>query len=187
MEAVPLFRICLKFSKFGGARYLSALDLSHALESSLRRARLPLAYSPGFHPRPRIKFEDALPLGWSSDCERCWIELTVPYPSREAELRLSRCLPGGIELLACFPHPGKPAAVSFKAFEVNGMPEGSEAQQLPVGVSCRHQENGTLRFELDFTCGQKIPSMKKLLRSLCEDHFAQLAVRRLDVAEVTHG
>ena len=54
------------FSKCGPARFLSHLELSRCIARTLRRAHLPLKYSQGYHPLPRIVFHDALPVGMES-------------------------------------------------------------------------------------------------------------------------
>jgi radical SAM family uncharacterized protein/radical SAM-linked protein len=63
------------YAKRAEAAYLSQLELQSILERALRRARLPLSFSAGFHPMPRISFGRALPVGVESDCE--WLTLTL--------------------------------------------------------------------------------------------------------------
>lgn len=62
-------RLRITFSKQGALRYTGNLDLHKIIERSLRRAKLPLAYSQGFHPQPKINLASALPLGFSSRAE----------------------------------------------------------------------------------------------------------------------
>lgn len=69
MQANYVQRIRLTFSKFGPARFISHLDLARALERSLNRADIPVAYSQGYNRRPRLQFASALPLGVTSRCE----------------------------------------------------------------------------------------------------------------------
>ncbi len=59
-----LYRIW--FRKIDMARYLSQIELQSVLERILRRARIPVSFSGGFHPRPRISFGRALPVGVTS-------------------------------------------------------------------------------------------------------------------------
>ncbi|TAH34974.1 MAG: DUF2344 domain-containing protein [Planctomycetota bacterium] len=96
-------RYCVEYEKDGPARLLAHLDLQEALERALRRARLPLAYTQGFHPRPRLQFEDPLPLGWRSECERLWIELERAFPPAETLLRLAATAPPGLRFLRVYP------------------------------------------------------------------------------------
>lgn len=53
-------RIRIRFSKFGRVRFTSHRDLARVWERSLRRTRLPVSYSEGFSPRPRLRFGLAL-------------------------------------------------------------------------------------------------------------------------------
>ena len=62
-------RIRITFAKQGALRYTGHLDLHKIWERATRRANLPLAYSQGFHPQPKIQLAAALPLGFSSRCE----------------------------------------------------------------------------------------------------------------------
>ena len=62
-------RVRIIFSKQGALRYTGNLDLHKILERSIRRAKLPLAYSQGYHPQPKINLAAALPLGFSSRAE----------------------------------------------------------------------------------------------------------------------
>ena len=53
--------------------FLSHLDLIRILERALKRSKLPVSYTGGFHPLPRLQFALALPLGVEAFCE--WIEI----------------------------------------------------------------------------------------------------------------
>jgi radical SAM-linked protein len=62
-------RLHITFGKFDALIYTSNLDIAKLWERVLRRADLPILYSEGFNPRPRIALASALPLGISSECE----------------------------------------------------------------------------------------------------------------------
>jgi radical SAM-linked protein len=62
-------RLHITFGKFDALVYTSNLDVAKLWERVLRRANLPILYSEGFNPRPRIALASALPLGISSQCE----------------------------------------------------------------------------------------------------------------------
>ena len=59
-------RVRITFSKQGALRFIGHLDLHRLWERAMRRANLPLTYSQGFHPQPKISLAAALPLGFSS-------------------------------------------------------------------------------------------------------------------------
>jgi radical SAM-linked protein len=91
-------RIRIAFSKTDAMRYTGHLDLHRAWERTFRRAGLPLAYSQGFHPQPKLNLACALPLGFTSECERidAWLE-AVRSPD-EVQSALAGALPPGIHI-----------------------------------------------------------------------------------------
>lgn len=99
MPGEPL-RLRITFSKTGAARYSGHLDLHKTWERSLRRAGLPLAYSQGFNPQPKIQLASALPLGFTSECEVADIWLERDAPPDEVAAALARALPPGLAVSA---------------------------------------------------------------------------------------
>lgn len=93
-------RIRVTFSKTDHMRYTSHLDVHRTWERTLRRARLPLAYSQGFNKRPKINLAAALPLGFTSDCEMVEFWLDNEITPNEVESRLKEAAPPGIEILS---------------------------------------------------------------------------------------
>jgi radical SAM-linked protein len=89
-------RIRITFSKTAAMRYTGHLDLHRAWERTFRRAGLPLAYSQGFHPQPRLNLACALPLGFTSECEIIDAWLDVDLPLGEVESSLAGAVPPGI-------------------------------------------------------------------------------------------
>lgn len=92
-------RVRFKFSKTGRAVFLSHLDLIRIINLAARRARLPVAYSRGFHPSPRISFGPALALGMEGHAEYMDMGLTQEVAIQELIEALNRQLPEGINLL----------------------------------------------------------------------------------------
>ena len=92
-------RARILFTKQGSLRYISHLDLHKVWERAARRASLPLAYSQGFHPQPKIHFATALPLGFSSRGEVLDMRLNEDLTPEEITARLQVSLPEGIRVL----------------------------------------------------------------------------------------
>jgi radical SAM-linked protein len=92
-------RIRITFTKQGALRYTGHLDLHTLLERAARRAALPLAYSQGFHPTPKIQLASALPLGFSSRAEMMDIWLTVDSEVSRLRDSLQATLPRDIQIL----------------------------------------------------------------------------------------
>jgi radical SAM-linked protein len=95
------YRLC--FAKRGVMRHIGHLDLQRTLERTLRRARAPLAYTEGHHPRPRLTFASALPLGCIGEAELVEIWLAEPWAADELPRRLNEVAPPGLEIAAAEP------------------------------------------------------------------------------------
>ncbi len=91
-------RVRILFQKTDAMRYTGHLDLHKAWERVFRRAGLPLAYSQGFHPQPRLNLAAALPLGFTSQVEilDAWLEQELP--AGEIQAALEEALPPGIQI-----------------------------------------------------------------------------------------
>ena len=94
-----LYRYHLVFAKIDSGRFLGHLEMATAFQRAMRRAELPLAYSQGYHPTPRISFGDALPLGLESRVEEMEVVLRQPLTTSEICSRLNAELPPGLEVL----------------------------------------------------------------------------------------
>lgn len=92
-------RIRITFAKLGALRYTGHLDLHKLWERAARRAELPLAYSQGFHPQPKIYIAAALPLGFSSRCEVMDMRLERDISLDGLRESLQQTLPTGIQVL----------------------------------------------------------------------------------------
>jgi radical SAM-linked protein len=91
-------RVRITFSKTEEMRYTGHLDLHRTWERTFRRARLPIAYSQGYHPQPKINLAAALPLGFTSQAEvgDFWLEEDLTLD--EIEKALQQALPPGIKI-----------------------------------------------------------------------------------------
>ena len=89
-------RIRITFEKTEAMRYTSHLDLQRTWERTLRRAQLPLAYSQGFSPHPKINLGAALPLGFTSQAEIIEVWLEEQFTLQEIEATLTPALPPGL-------------------------------------------------------------------------------------------
>jgi len=92
-------RIRITFVKQGALRYTGHLDLHKLWERAARRAELPLAYSQGFHPQPKMNMAAALPLGFSSRCEVMDMKLEREIPLDNLPTRLNTTLPSGLQVV----------------------------------------------------------------------------------------
>ena len=92
-------KLRVKYSKMEGARFLSHLELMKAMERTFRRAKIPLAFSEGFNPHPKISYASALSVGTASRGEYLDIDLSIDMDAVDFKNRVSNCLIKGIEIL----------------------------------------------------------------------------------------
>jgi len=105
-------RLRVRFAKTGEMALLSHLDLVRMLERALRRSQLPVSFTGGFHPLPRLQLALALPLGAEADSD--WLDLSFTEVVQPEQLmdRLAPLLPQGFALLEAHGVPVKSPALS---------------------------------------------------------------------------
>lgn len=104
-------KVRLKWEKKEEVRFTSHLDVIRMFERSVRRSKIPVAYSLGFNPHQKIAFGPPLPLGFISDSEYLDLQLEEPYADGFFHL-LNRSLPPGFKFLEAKPIFGKTQSLS---------------------------------------------------------------------------
>ena len=92
-------RLRIIFAKTDAMRFTSHLDLHRTWERTFRRAGLPLAYSQGYNPHPKINLASALPLGFTGQNEVLDVWLEQALPVAEVARALRRAAPPGLEIV----------------------------------------------------------------------------------------
>lgn len=95
-------RIIAAFQKNKEISYTSHLDVQRTLQRAFRRANLPLAYSKGFNPHPKLSFATALATGYTSDGEWFEVELDRPIEPQAFIERVNPALPDGMRVVEAF-------------------------------------------------------------------------------------
>lgn len=95
-------RIIAAFQKNKEISYTSHLDVQRTLQRAFRRAELPLAYSKGFNPHPKLSFATALATGYTSDGEWFEVELDRPIEPQAFIERVNLALPDGMRVVEAF-------------------------------------------------------------------------------------
>jgi radical SAM-linked protein len=141
-------RIRIKFSKTGPLRYIGNLDLHTIWERAARRADLPLAYSHGFHPQPKIHLASPLPLGFSSRHEVVDLRLDEDVPLSDLAERLQAALPHGIGILSIDSvdpmAPPLPALLIATDYEIT-LPAASDPRALLPRIDTLMAQTSILR------------------------------------------
>ncbi|MER7765003.1 TIGR03936 family radical SAM-associated protein [Streptomyces sp. NPDC097619] len=91
-------RIRLRYTKRGRLRFTSHRDFQRAFERALRRAEVPMAYSAGFTPHPKVSYANAAPTGTGSEAEYLEIALTASRDPEQLRELLDESLPAGLDI-----------------------------------------------------------------------------------------
>ena len=105
-QAPPVQRMRIRYAKRGRLRFASHRDFSRAFERALVRARVPMAYSSGFNPHPRISYAGAAPTGAASEAEFLEIGLARESAPEDVRVALDTALPPGLDVLEVVPSGG---------------------------------------------------------------------------------
>ncbi|NLJ33722.1 MAG: DUF2344 domain-containing protein [Firmicutes bacterium] len=144
-------------------RFISHLDLLRAMEKALRRAGLPLSFTRGYNPRPRISFASALPVGMTSCGEYVEFIPKNPHQPEEFKEQLNKQLPTGLKIVAikevAYAAPALMALINLARYKISfRLPPEIKArvflatwrdfyQQEEVKV-CRQTKKGMRTFNL---------------------------------------
>jgi len=91
--------LVVRYAKRGKMRFASHRDVARVFERGVRRAALPIAYSAGFTPHPRISYAGGAPTGVASEAEYLSLALTARQAAAQVRQRLNQTLPDGIDVI----------------------------------------------------------------------------------------
>lgn len=144
-QAPIVQRVRIRYAKRGPLRFTSHRDFARAFERAIRRAGVPIAYSQGFTPHPKISYASAAPTGVASEAEYLEIGLQAPVDPDELRCALDAALPPGLDILdAVAAHSGNLAErvdASHWLVELPGLDAGTlrdavqrflDAPEVPV-------------------------------------------------------
>ena len=98
-SAPTVAKLRMRFAKRGRARFSSHRDFARAFERALRRADIPMGYSAGFSPHPKISYVGASPTGAASEAEYLEIGLARRVDVEQLRASLDAALPEGLDLV----------------------------------------------------------------------------------------
>lgn len=95
----PVQRFRLRYAKRGRLRFASHRDFQRAFERALRRAGVPMAYSAGFSPHPKISYANAAPTGTASEAEYLEIGVARECDADDLRVAIDAALPSGLDIV----------------------------------------------------------------------------------------
>jgi len=154
-------RLRVQFTKEGYAAYLSHLDLARVLERAFRRARIPVLYSQGFNPRPKISFGQPLALGVQSKAEYFDADISARF-NGDLKRLLNPHLPQGLKIV-------RVRRIRDKASSLSQIINAAEYE-------IRFQQHPLSEEEID----RRLREIRQT-RSLMVEHFSKGKVKPLDI------
>ncbi len=132
-------KVAIKLSRGDEVKYISHLDMMRSFEFALRRGEIPISYSEGFNPRPKMSFGSAVGVGVTSDDERIALDLSADMPADELRDRLNAALPLGIRVNDAVPVQegvkSPIASLNASRFQVTALVgENCDRKTLDAGV-----------------------------------------------------
>ncbi|HEY0952842.1 TIGR03936 family radical SAM-associated protein [Nocardioides sp.] len=128
-QAPPVQRLRIRYAKRGRLRFTSHRDFSRAFERAIFRARVPMAYSSGFNPHPRISYAGAAPTGSASEAEYLEIGLAEAQDPAAVRAALEEALPDGLDVIEVVESAGGALADRLEAshwlVDLEATPEAS--------------------------------------------------------------
>ena len=113
--------IRIKFKKTGRLRYISHLDLCRTMQPAMIRAKIPLWYTEGFNPHPKMVFAQPLPLFVTSRCEFLDIKITEDMPCEEIKNRLRKAFTDELYVLDVYKPTDKFTEIAYAGYEIEGI------------------------------------------------------------------
>ena len=152
--------------KLAESCWLSQLELQAVLDRALRRAKIPMAFSQGFHPMPLMSFGRALPVGVESRCE--WFSITLRSPMSPAAVMeaINPCLPRGTRIYRVEPVTWKDKALQADAERYALSVDGDPA--LPARAFAALMARETFPFTRETKKGPRTCDVRALVRDVRE-------------------
>ncbi|MFW6690439.1 TIGR03936 family radical SAM-associated protein [Streptomyces sp. MAR4 CNX-425] len=137
-------RIRLRYTKRGRLRFNSHRDFQRAFERALRRAEVPMAYSAGFTPHPKVSYANAAPTGTASEAEYLEIALTEARDPEPLRALLDESLPAGLDVVdaveARVPGLADRLAASVWELRLDGVPHATAKEAVGAFLAAEKVE-----------------------------------------------
>jgi radical SAM-linked protein len=167
-------KLRIRYAKRGRLRFTSHRDFARAFERAVRRAGIPIGFSSGFSPHPKISYANASPTGAASEAEYLEIGMTRPCDADQVREALDGALPDGLDIVD--------VVVAGTGALADRLEASSWEIQLP-GVSLAHAESVVEAFlDTDEVLIERM--MKRGPRTLdCRDAVLALSARLGETAQ----
>jgi radical SAM-linked protein len=183
-------RLAIRYAKRSRMRFASHRDIARAVERGVRKAGLPVAYSAGFSPHPKISYSGGAPTGAASEAEFLEISLTQICDPRDVRERLDAALPTGIDVIEVTDLAHSPEGLRLEASHwkvvLPGVPpaEADRAVQEFLAAAHADVERLTSKGTRQLDARAAVLTME-LDRRAMQDQDAGCAILRMVVRHMT--
>ncbi|MBQ7390805.1 MAG: DUF2344 domain-containing protein [Clostridia bacterium] len=115
----PYVTLRLKFKKVGSLQYISHLDLVRTMSKIITRAKLPLWYTEGFNPKPKMIFAAPLSIGTESVCEFMDLRLVDDISPEEAKARLNANMTDEMQVIDAYYTEDKLTELKWLSYSID--------------------------------------------------------------------
>jgi radical SAM-linked protein len=175
----------LRFAKRGRLRFLSHRDVARAFERGLRRAGVPMAYSAGFTPHPRISWLGAAPTGAASEAEYVELGLAEQVDPEALRRALDEALPPGLDVTACAPAGPVPLAELVDASRWRVRLPGVAPAELAAGVAALLARDGVEVERVVKGVRRRVEVRGSMIRAVCGAENDTCAILDVVVRQTT--
>ena len=130
----PYVTIRLKFKKVGSLQYISHLDLVRTMNKIITRAKLPLWYTEGFNPKPKMIFAAPLSIGTESVCEFMDLRLVDDLPAEEVKARLNANMTDEMQVIDAYYTNDKLTDLKWLSYSIDVTTDGASEE---LAARCR--------------------------------------------------
>lgn len=124
----PYVTLRVKFKKVGSLQYISHLDLVRTMSKIITRAKLPLWYTEGFNPKPKMIFAAPLSIGTESVCEFMDLRLIDDISPDEAMARLNANMTDEMQVIEAYYTESKLTDLKWLAYSIDIRTDGASAE-----------------------------------------------------------
>lgn len=161
--AEPSYAVRLRFFKRGSLSFIAHLDLVRTLTKSIARAGIPVRYSEGFNPHPRLSFSSAMSIGLESDCEFLDIRLTKTVDPALMMQAFNEALTSEVQATEAYLPETKFTDIAYSSYEICITTEGaSEA----LAAACERAFEGPVVVFKRSKSGDKDTDISEGIRSV---------------------
>lgn len=160
-------KLRVRFAKRGRLRFTSHRDFQRAFERALRRADVPMAWSQGFTPHPKVSYAGAAPTGAASEAEYLELAVTRVCDPEQVRAALDAALPPGLDIIEVV--EAAPGALADR------LQASSWAVELPGALPAQVEEAATV-----FLAADSVP-VERLTKNGVRELDPRAAVLRLEV------